>query len=198
MKKLFYVLIIASFILSCSNQEGNDFVGKWVEKQTEGDICEIIKNGKTYLFVDDSGRFSAEYNEGMLEISTPIGIIKGTIDKETGNLVLAGKELIRFENATKPKFVGEWVVTSSNNDKDVDLNDVILKIDLDDKNNFVIFGDNGNRIYNHKFENGSIKIFYSSEQIFVFSPIQDDKLNAQNEENLDEYFTLSRKVSTSN
>lgn len=113
MKRLIYFLILTSAFLSCSNQEGYDFVGKWVEKQTEGDICEIIKNGKTYLFVDDSGRFPAEYNEGMLEISTPIGIIKGTIDKETGNLVLAGKELIRFENATKPKFVGEWQSKSS-------------------------------------------------------------------------------------
>lgn len=197
MRKIFYILLFFIIATSCGNQEGNDFVGKWVEKQKEGDLSEIIKNGKTYIVIDDEGKYPAEYKDGMLEISSPVGAIKATIDKQTNTLIIGGKEFIRYENASKPKFIGEWVVSFSNR-KDIDLSNVVLKIEMNDRNNFVIFGDTGRRIYDFRFENGEIKIYFSADQFYKFTPTSDNKLEAININNSDDYFVLSRKDSSNN
>jgi len=162
MKQLFF-LILSFFILSCSNQDGSDFVGKWVDKKTEDDLSEIIKNGKTYIASDNSGKYPAEYKDGMLEISSPLGTIKATIDTENGNLLVAGKEYIRIENATRPKFIGKWkesyIENMTNNSKEELVEGGYLNINDTNGNLTILYeGHPGypQKYNNIKYENGKI------------------------------------------
>lgn len=197
MKKILFILSFFP-IFSCSNQGADNFVGKWVDKKNEKEVNEIVKNGNNYLAIDERGKYPAEYNDGMLDISSPYGIVKAIIDKESGNLIVGGKEYIKFESATRQKFIGEWVVSEALDKDDIDFNDVILRIEIDQNNNFVIYKDNGKRLYDYSFQNGKIYLTFSNSQVYTLSPIEDIRLELKDVNNPNEYFILSKKEQSSN
>ena len=107
MKKLFLLLVLSNLLFSCGVDHAN-YKGKWVDKKYEKEIVIIEKNGKNYLvqiynneFIKDGERFPAQIKDGLLEISTGMGMpVKATIDNND-ILIISGKEYIRYEKSKK-------------------------------------------------------------------------------------------------
>ncbi|QHI37112.1 hypothetical protein IMCC3317_24900 [Kordia antarctica] len=91
--------------ISCESNHAN-FEGYWVDEESESDEILITKNGSNYIFENGNRKYPAQIKDELLEISTSTPT-KATID-DNDVLIVRGREYIRIEKATRPRFFGRW------------------------------------------------------------------------------------------
>lgn len=186
MIKKFICGIITLLFVSCG-VDHTDFSGDWIDKKNENDRMIIKKNGDNYIVENRDKKYPAQIKEGLLEISTELPL-KATID-DNDILIINGSEYIRFEKATKPKFIGLWKNESRN---------CTLSIEISKNNRTKVkpqnsadcdFNGVGIRIRKESYNNGIIKYqeeqrhmdggYYPAVQM-TMTLIDDDKIQISN------------------
>lgn len=106
--KLLFGILCLLFVACGSNH--SDFAGEWTDKEKENEILKISKVDNNYLVefgnLNRNEKFPAKVIDNMLEISTGLPV-KAIID-DNDNLIVNGKEYIRFEKSKRYPFVGKW------------------------------------------------------------------------------------------
>jgi|GEM_PF-3855741 len=115
LQKLLFGIFLLWFI-SCGN-DNSKFVGEWTDKNHENEFLKISKVKKNLLVESytsksrglessTNNKYPAKVIDNMIEISAELPI-KGIID-DNDNLIINGKEYVRFEKSKKSSFVGKW------------------------------------------------------------------------------------------
>ncbi len=94
MKKIISFLFLATILVSCTNN--TDYRGKWIDKKTETQIINITKSNNNFIVESQGNKYPASLSKGALRISYDAYNMTALID-ENDNLILDGKEYIRFE-----------------------------------------------------------------------------------------------------
>lgn len=93
------VLALLLFLAACSGPPGGEFLGKWGKPNGEKIEFEILKNGSSYLLIDDEQqKYPATLAaDGTLHMQTPIGEVVFSHVKDTDTIVGLGNELRRMK-----------------------------------------------------------------------------------------------------
>lgn len=108
MKKLLIGIFAAvAFLVGCSSNAGNEYVGKWVNVKSEKRTVEIERNGESFMIRNTEPSFwdgkikteniPAIFKDGTLQIQTGFGATIISIDKASGNLNVGGAEYKRVK-----------------------------------------------------------------------------------------------------
>ncbi|WP_355585511.1 hypothetical protein [Xanthomonas cannabis] len=105
MKWMGTALAAALLVSGCAKVEGEQFVGHWVNVQTQDETMDIERNGETFMVRSTTPKFfsrkpktesyPAVYKDGALQVTNDGETVNFAIDASNGHLNTGGEQYQR-------------------------------------------------------------------------------------------------------
>lgn len=97
MKIIFIGLLTTLLLIACKDEGGAEYLGKWVNVDSDKRTMEIVRNGSSYIVRNtepsmSSGKFKttnipATLKDGTMQLNGGFGTVVLAVDRSTGRLV---------------------------------------------------------------------------------------------------------------